>query len=86
MASYALALSFGTAAHNSIFSWALGLSFERLHFWHIYTAFFTLPLSKWHGPQHHTLSLSYSQEQMSGILLFSFITIGILLASESIRE
>lgn len=85
MASYALALSFATASHNSIFSWVLGLSFERLNFWHIYAAFFTVALSTWHGLQHHIFSQNISQEHVSGALFLTFIFIAMLSASEPIR-
>jgi len=34
LATLALALTFATAAHNSIFSFLFGLPFERAMFWH----------------------------------------------------
>jgi hypothetical protein len=48
LASKALGMTFATAAHNSVFTFCIGLPFERAIFWHKFFAALTLVASAWH--------------------------------------
>ena len=49
LAEITLAFSFATAAHNSVFTFLVGLPFERAMIWHTYFSVWTFVLSVWHA-------------------------------------
>ena len=67
-ASLPLALTFMTAAHNSIFTFFLGLPFERALLWHKFFAAWTVALGVSHGAICGGMSASASGVLLTGAM------------------